>query len=176
MRKRILAIAMLASVLMLSACGETEKVIEKKLAADKQEASVSHKEKGYMFECSNVKISVDMEAKPYIDKLGEPVSYFEAKSCAFEDMDKIYTYNGYEISTYTTGGVDYVLSVVLLDDTVKTPEGVAIGNDIAKIKEVYGNPTTEADNLLTYEKEEMSLRFILKDGKINSIEYMSNVM
>ena len=54
--------------------------------------------------------------------LGEPMHYFEAPSCAFEGMDKIYSYSGFEFTTYTKDNVDYIASIVFLDDTVTTRE------------------------------------------------------
>ena len=56
--------------------------------------------KGYVFEYNGVKIGMDMEAAPIISALGEADSYFEAPSCAFECLDKTYSYGSFEIDTY----------------------------------------------------------------------------
>lgn len=60
------------------------------------------------------------KAAPILEKLGEPMEYFEAESCAFEGLDKIYTYSGFELHTYEMKGTDYVASVMFLDDSVST--------------------------------------------------------
>ena len=43
------------------------------------------------------------------------MSYFEAPSCAFDGIDKTYTYAGFELLTYPKDDKDYVSSVVLKD-------------------------------------------------------------
>ncbi len=147
--KKITAIIMTASLLLLSGCGSdgNERVIEGNVqtiesangqsgssqqtdeaATGKQEdiqndtAQVSDSTKGYAFIYNGVSVTMDADAAPIIEKLGEPASYFEAASCAFEGLDKMYTYSGFEIDTYPVGDKDYVSSVILKDDSVSTAE------------------------------------------------------
>ena len=110
------------------------------------------------------------------EALGEPASYYEAASCAFEGLDKIYTYSGFELQTYPTDGKDFVSLVVLKDDSVATPEGVALGNTKAKVEERYGTDYQEDGALLTYQKGGMKLCFILDGDQVVSIEYRSDVL
>ena len=53
---------------------------------------------------NNVKITPNLEAKPVIEALGEPLEYIESPSCVFEGMDKTYKYNGFVIDTVTLSG------------------------------------------------------------------------
>lgn len=130
-------------------------------------------QKGYVFTYKDVTISMDAEAAPLVAALGEPNSYFEAASCAFEGLDKMYTYSGFELDTYPTGDKDFVSAVVLKDDSVATPEGVVIGDSKSKLESVYGTASSTTDTLAVYEKDGMELRFILSGDSIVSIEYMS---
>ena len=110
-----------------------------------------------------------------MEALGEPVSYFEAASCAFEGLDKIYTYNSFEIDTYPSQDRDLVSAVILKDDSIATAEGVCIGDSLEKLQEVYGEATLE-NGMLIYAKDGMKLCFIMQDDSVISIEYRSTAL
>ena len=55
---------------------------------------------GYVFSHNGVDFTVDMEVADVIAALGEPTSYYEVPSCAFEGLEKIYDYSSFEITTY----------------------------------------------------------------------------
>lgn len=148
-------------------------------AGDKEVSGETVKEevKGYTFVYQDVTISVDALAAPIVDALGEPVSYFEAASCAFEGLDKMYTYNSVEIDTYPDEkGNDRVSSIILKDDMVQTPEGVYLFGTKADMIAAYGENYTEQNGLIVYEKDGMQLCFILENDEIVSIEYVSTVL
>ena len=111
-----------------------------------------------------------------LDDLGEPLSYYEAESCAFGDLDKVWTYNGFTIYTYQTEDVDYIYDVVLSSDALSTPEGVSIGDSVDDVKEAYGDPEEEDDKQLVYRKGDMRLIFLLSDGSVSSIDYQSSIL
>lgn len=131
---------------------------------------------GYYFETSGVKIIPDMEAKDLLDALGEPVSYFEANSCAFGDQDKVWTYGGFTIDTYQLEGIDYIYDVIFTNDTVETPEGIYLGKTHDDVIKAYGTPDEEGETSLLYKKGNMKLIFIIEDEKVKSIEYDSTVL
>lgn len=130
-------------------------------------------QKGYLFTYKGVTIGMDEDAAAIVAALGEPQSYFEAASCAFEGLDKIYTYSGFELDTYPTDGADYVSAVIFKDDSVSTAEGVVIGDTKEKVEQTYGVPASTTDSLSVYEKDGMELRFIFSGTDVVSIEYMS---
>ncbi len=132
--------------------------------------------KGYVFEYNGVKIAMDMEAAPIIAALGEPASYFEAPSCAFEGLDKNYNYGSFEIDTYEQNGKDYISCVFFRDDLIETPEGVALFETKADMTAAYGEGYKEEYGMLVYEKDGMKLKFILNGEEISSIEYASGVL
>lgn len=191
MKKRVLSLLMITT-LLLTACGSSEKVItgdvpssnnnqvQQDVQADDgvqaADDTSDTKAAGYVFKSKDVLVEIDAEANQYIDALGEPVSYYEATSCAFDDLDKFYTYSGFEIDTYSIDGTDYVLTVALLDDSVSTQEGLCIGDSADRMKELYGEPTTSSDTSAIYAKDNMKLSVILADGVITSIEYTSTVL
>jgi len=132
--------------------------------------------KGYVFEYNGVKVGMDMEAAPIIAALGEADSYFEAPSCAFEGLDKTYSYGSFEIDTYEQNGKDYISTVFFCDDLIETPEGVCLFETKADMIKAYGEGFKEEFGMLVYEKDGMKLKFILEGDEITSIEYSSTVL
>lgn len=203
--KKETAIIMTASLLLLSGCGSNgnERVIEGNVqtieSENEQSGSVqsagtdeatsgaqdnSQNEaeqetssvKGYEFIYNGVSVTMDADAAPIIEKLGEPASYFEAASCAFEGLDKMYTYSGFEIDTYPVGDKDYVSSVILKDDSVSTAEGVCIGDSFEKLQQTYDGEGEENAGMRVYVKDGMKLCFIMQGQDIIAIEYRSTVL
>lgn len=182
--KRKVFIAILAVTFILSGCGEKEKVItgednkdsSQVQAVDNKVDNSAKAKKGYVFKTGNIEIEIEAEAKPYIDALGEPKSYYEAPSCAFGDLDKIYTYNGFEINTFSTDGKDYVSTIILNDDSVSTKEGIFIGDSADKVKEIYGTDMQENDNAIVYKKGNMKLCFFIEDDVVESIQYLNTIL
>lgn len=140
------------------------------------EANKVTEPKGYVFEYNGVKVGMDMEAAPIIAALGEPASYFEAPSCAFEGLDKTYSYGSFEIDTYEQDGKDYISCVFFCDDLIETTEGVALFETKADMVAAYGEGFKEEFGMLVYESEGMKLKFILDGDEITSIEYASTVL
>lgn len=132
--------------------------------------------KGYAFIYEGVTIEMDADAAPIIEQLGEPDFYFEAPSCAFEGIDKLYTYGGFELDTYPTGDKDYVLTVIFKDDTLTTIEGIGIGDSVSSIEAAYGTQWKDDDGMMVYEKEGMKLCFIIEEDSIISVEYRSGAI
>lgn len=126
---------------------------------------------GYQFTVNGVTIAINEDAAPIIEQLGEPLSYFESESCAFQGLDKIYTYSAFELDTYPRDGKDYVAGVVLMDDSVATPEGIAIGDSLEKLKQAYSQEGEEVCSMVKYEKDGMTLTFVIQDDTVISIEY-----
>lgn len=198
--KKTTAIIMTASLLLLSGCGSNgnERVIEgnvqtiesgneqsgaaqsveKNEAASDTQADVQDESsaKGYTFVYNDISVTMDADAAPIVEKLGEPASYFEAASCAFEGLDKIYTYNGFELDTYPVGDKDYVSSVILKDDSVSTAEGICIGDSLEKLQKAYDGEGEENAGMRVYEKDGMKLCFIMQGQDIIAIEYRSTVL
>lgn len=180
MKKRVIG-SILISVLMLAGCGESN---EKTITYQSQTVESSEEEtqestssyEGYVFVSNGVSVEIDGDFSKFEAGLGEPVSYYEAPSCAFGDLDKIYTYSGFEVDTYQTEGKDYVSAVIFLDDSISTPEGLCIGEPADKVVELYGKATSGDDTQMTYEKGGMKLVILVKEGTVSTIEYLSKVL
>lgn len=183
MRKAVLLLGCCV-LLGLTACGgNEEKVIPNTQGQTGEQGNVNSgnneentKVNGYVFKYKNTDIEMDKDITGYLKNLGEPTDYSEAPSCAFDNLDKFYTYPGIEISTYYLDGKDLVLSVILFDDTVSTAEGVSIGDAKTKVAQVYGTATESTDTAAIYKKDNMKLVFFFEGDMVKSIQYNSLVL
>ena len=158
-----ISLFLLAAIMLLSlvGCGSTD---------------IDPQEENFSFTYNGIKITLGAEAAPIIDALGEPRSYTEEPSCAFEGLDKTYGYGSFELDTYELEGKDYIAGVFFCDDLIETPEGVCLFETKADMTKAYGENYVEEMGMLVYEKEGMKLKFILEGNEITSIEYSSTVL
>ena len=132
--------------------------------------------KGYLFDYQGTVVGMNAEAAPILERLGREISYFEAASCAFNGLDKMYTYDGFELDTYPMDGKDYVSAVLLQNDIVVTSEGVGIGDSEEKVRQTYGDDVVKDKGIIVYRKDGMKLTFIIDNGKVSSIEYKTTLL
>lgn len=116
-------------------------------------------------------ISVNQDMAEVLAAEGDALSYFEAESCAFNGLDKTYTYAGFIISTRPEGEQDFVNSILLTDDSVTTSEGIYIGSSKDAVIAAYGEGN-EVGALLSYTKGDCTLNFIFDGDTVLSIEYL----
>lgn len=128
--------------------------------------------KAFSFVTNGTEITVNENMSEVLAALGECQSYFEAESCAFEGLDKTYTYAGFVITTRPDGEQDFVNSIRLTDDSAVTREGAYIGCTADQIREIYGDAEEEHIGALSYAGGDTMLSFILEDGVVISIEYL----
>ena len=132
---------------------------------------------GYVFSYNNIDFTVDMKADDVITALGEPTSYYEVPSCAFEGMEKIYDYTSFEITTYETDDVDYIANIYLKDDLVTTPEGISLYMTSADLTNAYGDNYTASEGQYVFTKDNTKLMVIVNsDSEIISIQYGSTFL
>lgn len=96
---------------------------------------------------SGMQVSINELAQPMIDALGSGYEYEEAESCAYNGMDKKYTYtmtDGYvELSTIPLlDGKDTVCEIYVTCPGIKTSKGIGIGDNVHDIEAVYGTNFT----------------------------------
>ncbi len=175
-KKMILSILCVVMMLSMVACtnnNDSNSNETNTTNANKEDSSLEVVEpKGYLFNYKEMDIEVNVLATDVIDNLGEPKSYFESASCAFQGLDKIYSYSGFNINTYEVDGVDHILSIDLLDDSVSTKEGIEIGSSKDKVISAYGECSNGADNSYEYIKDGMKLHIIFENDIVTAIEYL----
>lgn len=183
--KKLTALLLVATLtICLAGCGSadtdssTEADTTSQEAATAPEATETEADTeatGYVFYYNGVTIYAGQDMSEIEDALGDPVDYFEAESCAFQGMDKTYTYNSVIITTYPDGDKDYVYTIQLKDDTVETAEGVCIGDTTESVVSAYGESETDSDTALVYDKDNCELTFIMDEGVVSDITYAAIV-
>ena len=180
----LLIVAVLAAG-VLTACGSSDKKNSTKeteatttqaagndttapAADDGQAAAAADK---YTFVYKGTNIAMKAEAAPICEAMGDAKSYTEETSCAFDGLDKNYTYTSFIMTTYPDGDKDRVNSVTLLDDTVSTVDGICIGDSKDKVEEVYGADCFNGVNAYIMAEGDAQLTVILDGDKVSSIQY-----
>lgn len=166
MKKMLSLILALALVLCLAACGE--KTPAETTAAPQQNDAP---EVGMGFTYKGTKVALNAEMAPILAALGEPISYTEEASCAFEGLDKTYYFGSFYVQTYPMGDKDYVFSIWFADDGVTTDEGVYVGAPQAEVEAAYGAENYNGSNAYIVTEGKTTFTVILEEGKASSIQY-----
>jgi hypothetical protein len=127
----------------------------------------------YLEEGTEIRLHADMA--PILEKLGQPKKYTESASCAFEGLDKTYTYDSFVIQTYPQGDKDYVYCFWFVDDFAQTNEGIKIGDSQDKVETAYGAESFNGSNAYTLTKGDGVFTVIIKDGVVSSIQYAVSI-
>ena len=96
---------------------------------------------------------------------------FADVSCAFEGEDTYYFFNGFEIMANVIDGEERVTAINLLDDTVKTPDGLYIGMSAAELNSILGTSLIE-DGLHTEIDGTAQRNITVVDGTVRAISYL----
>jgi hypothetical protein len=181
MKKTILLIAVM---LLFTGCSKDDAVPTNNdaVTGDTSEQGTEESEtpdtnavEGFAFGFNNVVIPMNVDAGPIVEALGEPMEYFEAASCAFQGLDKIYTYSGFELSTYPVGDQDFISTVYFMDDSVATDKGIYIGASLEEVIAAYGDDYTEESGEYIYTQGETTLNFLMEDDFVSAISYYALV-
>lgn len=181
MKRRLFCILLsLSMAAALSACGQADAPSNSGAGTSRPPASQSGQSGtesagSYVFVAgrgNSCVISIDDNMADVLAALGEePQSYFEAASCAFEGLDKTYTFSGFTVTTRPDGEQDYVNSILLTDDIIATPEGVYIGCSADDVTAAYGEGS-RTENVISYTRGNSAMNFVLEGDKVISIEYL----
>jgi hypothetical protein len=126
---------------------------------------------GYYFVYSGGYIALSDDIGRVISEIGEPYNIFESPSCAFLGVDKKLYYEGFIIDTYPFEGNDFVLSIMLTDSSVMTPEGIRLGASFDNMVAAYGNDYENMLDLFSYTKNGSKLSFLFENDEIVDITY-----
>lgn len=125
------------------------------------------------FESNGVKIRPYDLIDDVVAKLGEPKGTFKAPSCAYQGMDVVYTYNGIQLTVNDIDGAKHVSVIMVLDDTVSTPDGVKIGQAEEEMKSKLSGAAGES-GIYRIESGTTTLQIQTADSKVKSILYTYN--
>jgi len=125
----------------------------------------------YGFTYQDARLVVNVDVADALSKLGEPSSYHESDSCAYQGLDKVYTFPFFVIYTYPVDGKDFISSIEVKADTVTTDEGVRIGSSKEDVIKAYGSEYDEQGSVIKYKRGECILSFVFTDNAVSGIVY-----
>lgn len=106
------------------------------------------------------------------NKINEEANLSEIQSCAFDGVDKVYTYENLEITVASVNGKDTVYSVYFDNDEIETAEGLKVTDTKDKMIEKYGTEyKEELGRKYIYVNGNVELSFIIENDIITAIEY-----
>lgn len=123
----------------------------------------------YIFDADGVELIPGDPFDPGI--LPEAVSVYEVPSCAIEGTDNLYNYGSFELTAFDDGEKELIYSVLLTDPNITTTEGLALGDDLQKMIDIYGEGYTQQGNAYVYTGDAELLYIIAQNEKVASIEY-----
>jgi predicted small lipoprotein YifL len=133
------------------------------------EPSASEEEEVFSFTYEGVELIPGAAFDPAV--LPEADSVFEVPSFAIEGTDNVYSYPTFELTAYNDGTGEVIYSIYLLDADTPTAEGLYVGDDLARVTELYGSDYIENDTELTFTKGATTLSLLLDGETVISIEY-----
>ena len=126
---------------------------------------------GFVFTVNGTHVYMDENMEDVLTRLGEPRRVFEAPSCAFEGIDRIFSFQGYDLHTYPENEQDFVHTVNFRDDSLATPEGVFLGGSLSDMLAAYGDDYEQELGQYKYTKGQTYLSFIIDEDEIVAIMY-----
>ena len=107
-----------------------------------------------------------------IEALGEYTDMFEAPSCVHEGFDRVYTYDGFSVTTSPDeNGADYVAEVAVESSSCALENGLTVGSTVDDMAAAYGEDYTDSFGFITYELEGATASFVTDGGVITSIVF-----
>ncbi|MCL2404071.1 MAG: hypothetical protein FWC92_00855 [Defluviitaleaceae bacterium] len=139
---------------------------------DDNEADAAHTLAfGFTLIYNSVTIQMDQDMAYLLTLLGEPLGIFEAPSCAFDGIDRIFGFPGIQIHTYPDGDLDRVHTISFLDDSITTSEGITLGNSLDDVLAAYGSNYEQDTNMFTFTIDRTTLSFFIEDDMVTGIIY-----
>lgn len=137
------------------------------------QTAVQAKADGFFLNLQNIPILIDANELETVEKLSGDPGGFEEVSCAYDGIDKIYSYNDYVITFYETADKDnLVQSIRLTSDLTSTNEGISIGDTKEDVINAYGENEDASENLIIYEKNGTNLKFVFENDIVVLIEVL----
>ena len=126
MNKKIIGIILAIIIIVIIGVGVY--MIVKGSSNEPQKVENKQTETSYTLKINNKEIKLGETFSR--EKCGQELQYSEVASCAFDGLDKTYTYENYEIKT---GEQDKIVSIYFIDEGIATTEGVKITDSYDKM-------------------------------------------
>lgn len=123
----------------------------------------------YTFEFDGVELIPGVPFDPSVLPAAESV--YEVPSCAIVGTDNLYNYGSFELTAFDDGTSELIYAILLTDPNITTTEGLALGDTLQKMVDIYGEGYTQQGGAYTYTGDAETLNIIVQNERIASIEY-----
>lgn len=178
MRKLIAMLALLVLVFALSACGSEAdqnadllitRATEETQIAEAGNVQAEDVKEEFCFVAEGVELIPGADFDPTV--LPEAASLYTVPSCAIEGTDNVYNYETFEITAYDDGTGEVIYSIYIIDPNTTTPEGLALGDNLDRVLELYGDNYQVNGAAFDFYGTETMLSIIIQNEAVASIEY-----
>lgn len=178
MRKLIAILALLVLVIALAACGsDAEQNVDLVITRATEETQIAEVEnvqaeavkEEFCFVAEGVELIPGADFDPTV--LPEAASLYTVPSCAIEGTDNVYNYETFEITAYDDGTGEVIYSIYIIDPNTTTPEGLALGDNLDRVLELYGDNYQVNGAAFDFYGTETMLSIIVQNEAVASIEY-----
>ena len=178
MRKLIAMLALLVLVFALAACGSEAdqnadllitRATEETQIAEVENVQAEAVKEEFCFVAEGVELIPGADFDPAA--LTEAASLYTVPSCAIEGTDNVYNYETFEITAYDDGTGEVIYSIYIIDPNTTTPEGLALGDNLDRVLELYGDNYQVNGAAFDFYGTETMLSIIIQNDAVASIEY-----
>ncbi len=180
--KKFALLLTLALTLSLAACGETtpqnvdsgdtdtNSAVESEVSDSTEDTEDKAVRSTYTVNLDNgVTVVIGGESDSLIDTLGEPIGLLEAPSCIHEGYDRIYSFDGFSITTSPAADkTQYVAELAFLSDAVALDNGLTVGCEASLLDSVLGTEYEEQFGIRRYTPVPGITVTVVLDGDIVS--------
>lgn len=118
----------------------------------------------------NVAIALGAPAGPVLAALGAPFGYGESKSGVYAGVEKTYAFSGLRLKTFQSEDGERILGLMITDKSMRTPEGIAIGDPVSRVAECFGAEAIQNDCCVVSRRQEQMI-VLLEHGAVSAIQY-----
>jgi len=128
----------------------------------------------FALEVNGFLIEMDQNINYVLAALGEPNYQLAVPSCAFDGEDRILRYDNLsiQIHTYPMGDNDFIQTLSLRDDNIRTSEGgIRLGASYEDVVAAYGSDYEKDFNMYKFTRGRTTLEFYILDGIVLGITF-----
>lgn len=118
----------------------------------------------------DIPIALNAPAAPILAALGAPFGYGESKSGVHNGVEKTYEFSGLRVKTFQSGDEERVLGIMITDNSMQTPEGIAIGDPVSRVAECFGADSIQNDCCVVSRRQEQMV-VLLDHNVVTAIQY-----
>lgn len=189
MKKLIALLLALVMVLALTACGNTADPEDVPAITQGQDDENENQSQGgqeqsgqpeqeqqnaasdvtYSYTFEGVELIPNAPFDPSV--LPEAESVYEVPSCAIEGTDNLYNYGTFELTAFDDGTGEVIYSIFFVDPNITTDEGLALGDDVQKMIDLYGENYVQEGTAYIYTGGNTVLSVLVQNDVVTSIEF-----